>query len=91
MTTSGTLKGLWVVGLFVAVGFSCNDSNAQVSVYTEPESDAIVFENYEAKTIVVPKTPGVNVSIPSGFGYDSTFSVRPGGYVTRTYEVDQDD
>ena len=89
MTTSGTLKGVWVVGLFVAVGFSCNDSNAQVSVYTEPSSDAITFETYSTKTTVEPKFGTQTVTIPHTYG-SSTYSVSPGGYVSPVYEVNDD-
>ena len=79
------MKRLLVLTLFMATGVS-----AQVSVFTNPDSDAIVFETYTATTVVVPKTPAYEVTVPSTFG-DSTFYVSPGGYVTRTYEVEEVD
>jgi len=65
-------------------------ASAQVSIFTNPDSDAIVFETYKATTVVVPKTPAYEVTIPSTYG-DSTYFVSPGGYVSPTYEVSTDD
>jgi len=87
------LTGTSLVGVLALTSlFMCSEAKAQVSVFTDPESDTIVFEDYSGTTYeVTPSMPGQSVSIPSGFGYDSTFSVSPGGYATRTYEVDQDE
>ena len=88
------LTGITGLGVVTLVGLMmCSgEAKAQVSVFTDPESDTIVFEDYSGTTYeVTPSMPGQSVSIPSGFGYDSTFIVSPGGYATRTYEVDQDE
>jgi len=80
------IVGILLVTILVLL---ITNAEAQVSVFTDPESDAIVFEDKGTTIEVTPYGPGYEVSIPSGFGYDSTFIVSPDGYVTRTFEVDE--
>jgi len=77
-----------VAACLFTILFSPGLSKAQVSVFTNPGSDAIVFETYKATTIVVPKSPATKVTIPSTYG-SSSFYVSPGGYATRTYEIEE--
>ena len=80
-----TIASVIMVGLGVVVAF------AQVEVDNEYGNDTVTFTDYSGTTYeVTPSMPGRSVSIPSGWGYDSTFIVSPGGHVTRTYEVDDE-
>ena len=83
------LTGVACVG---AIALTSTMVFAQVSYFTNPDADSIVFEDTRGTTFeVTPVEPATKVSIPSGYGYDSTFSVSPGGFVVRTYEVESDD
>ena len=65
-------------------------AQAQVSVFTDPESDAIVFEPYPQTgwgTITVEDPlPGQVIEIEGAY-MSHKFIVSPGGYVTPMYEV----
>ena len=84
---SKVLIGTAVVLALSAIAGEYSKAEAQVSVFTDPESDAIVFETHSTKTTVEPKFGSTIVTIPSTFG-ESTYIVSPGGYVTNIYEVD---
>ena len=83
------LKGILVVSLFMLPGFS----EAQVSIYTDPDSDAIIFSpppSYPT-IIAIPSYPGQTVTVPSGYGSTSTYIVSPGGYVTPSFNLEEDE
>lgn len=88
MINSKIMVGGYLTGLIYLS--SCSLVEAQVSYFTDPDSDAVVFETWKATTIVVPKSPATKVDIPSTYG-TSSYYVSPGGYVSPTYEVDKDD
>ena len=78
--------------LIIALVLVSASAFGQVSVYTEPDSDAIIFEDYRDTThIVIPQYSGSTVTIDGGIAGDSTYIVSPGGYYTQTYEVENDE